>query len=104
MKRSVFIMLLAICSRFVGAQNLDEIINKHIEAIGGRDNWAKIKTMRTFSTMKAQGAEIKFTIAQVDGRAMRQDINLMGMNGYNILKNNEGWSYSPWQGHTKAEA
>lgn len=86
------------------AQNIDELVAKHIEAIGGRDNWNKLSTLRTESVMKAQGADIKFTVYQIDNKAMRQDINVMGMTGFSILNNQEGWVYMPWQGHTKSEA
>ncbi len=85
------------------AQTTDEIIAKHIEAIGGKDNWAKIKSMRTEGTIKAQGAEIKITSTQIDKKASRTDIALMGMNGYNILTTTEGWQFMPFQGQTKPE-
>ena len=85
------------------AETIDEIVNKHIEAIGGKDNWAKVKSLRTESTMKAQGAEIKFVITQINKKAMRMDITLSGMNGYSILTNTEGWTFMPFQGQAKPE-
>ena len=85
------------------AQTTDEIIAKHIEAIGGKDNWAKVKSMRTEGTIKAQGAEIKIISTQVDKKASRTDIAVMGMNGYNILTTTEGWNFMPFQGQTKPE-
>jgi hypothetical protein len=99
------IVLFCIISSFgASAQTLDEIVAKHIEAIGGKDNWAKVKTLRMESTMKAQGADIKITIVQVDKKEMRQEITVMGMTGYSIVTNTEGWSYMPFQGQTKPEA
>lgn len=86
------------------SQNIDDIVNKHIAAIGGRENWAKIKTLRTESTMKAQGADIKFVTVQIDKKALRSDIYVMGMVGFNIISTTEGWNYAPWAGHTKSEA
>lgn len=86
------------------AQNLDEIVAKHIEAIGGKANWEKVKTLRYQSVMKAQGAEIKFTVVIIDNKAFRSDISVMGMNGFSILNNKEGWNYMPWAGQSKSEA
>ena len=85
------------------AQTVDEIVNKHIEAIGGKENWAKIKSIRTESTMKMEGAEIKIISTQIDKKAMRSDITFTGMKGYSILTNKEGWDFMPFQGQTKPE-
>lgn len=86
------------------AQSLDEIVNKHIEAIGGLDNWNKLKSLSMECNMKAQGTDIKFTIYQIDKKCVRQDINVGGMTGYSIIKTTEGWNYAPWMGQTKPEA
>lgn len=85
------------------AQTLDEIVNKHIEAIGGKENWAKIKSLKMEGTTKAQGTEIKISTMQIDKKAMRMNISLMGMAGYNIITNTEGWSFMPFAGQTKPE-
>lgn len=102
-KRILAACVLSLTGTVVLAQNTDEIVKKHIEAIGGKDNWAKVKSMKMESSMKANGAEIKVTIYQVDKKAMRQNIALMGMEGYNIITNTEGWTYMPFQGQTKPE-
>ena len=86
------------------AQTADEIVKKHIEAIGGKDNWAKVKSLKMENAVKANGAEIKVTIYQIDKKAMRENITLMGMEGYSILTNTEGWTYMPFGGQTKPEA
>ena len=85
------------------AQTQEEIINKHIEAIGGRDAWAKLNSLRMEASMKMQGAEIKITFLQLHNKAMRQNINVMGMDGYQIMTQKEGWTFMPFQGQTKPE-
>lgn len=105
-KFSTFILslVLAITANLTNAQSLDEIVTKHIDAIGGLDNWNKLKSLSMECTMKAQGTDIKFTIYQIDKKCIRQDINVGGMTGYSIIKTNEGWNYAPWMGQTKPEA
>jgi hypothetical protein len=95
-----FIFLSGNC---VFAQTQEEIINKHIEAIGGRDAWAKLNSLRMEASMKMQGAEIKITFLQLNNKAMRQNINVMGMDGYQIMTQKEGWTFMPFQGQTKPE-
>ena len=103
MKKLLLTLTISLITLVSFAQNLDEILKKHIAAIGGKDNWAKVKSLKMTGTTKAQGAEIKITITQLDKKASRQDIALMGMIGYNILTNSEGWSYMPFGGQQKPE-
>lgn len=106
MKKSVksaatFIFCLAAFISY--SQNQEEIITKHIEAMGGKDNWNKVQSFRAEAVMKANGTEIKMTFIQLNKKAMRQNISVMGMEGYSIITNTEGWSYMPFQGQTKPE-
>ncbi len=103
MKTFFAIALLFFISTQVFSQTLDEIVAKHIEAIGGKDNWAKIKTLKMEGLVKANGMEVMISSLQVNGIAMRQNISVMGMTGYAILTNTEGWSFMPFNGMTKPE-
>lgn len=85
------------------AQTTDEIVKNHIKAIGGEENWKKLKSMKSEASMKAQGAEVKLNMWQVDRKAMKVEINVMGMTGYQILTNVDGWQFMPFQGQTKPE-
>ena len=100
------IAILILCLTTIGsvAQTVDEIIAKHIEAIGGRVNWTKVSSMRMETLTKIQGAEIRTTEIILNRKAMRTDVSVMGMSGYTVITNLEGWSFSPWNGQTKPEA
>jgi hypothetical protein len=99
----VTLSLLSVVTINSYAQTAEEIVTKHIEAIGGIANWDNIKSQRVEGKVKAQGMEIAVTRTQVDKKAMRMDIAVMGMTGYQILTNTEGWAYMPFQGQTKSE-
>ncbi len=88
----------------VKAQTADEIINKHIAAIGGADNWKKVKTVNMVGSINSGGMEIPVSIITVNGKAMKVEFTVNGMTGYQILTTTEGWSYSPFQGQSKPEA
>lgn len=97
----LFVLLLT--SQFCFGQDINEIVSNHNKAIGGIENWNKVKSMKCEALMKAQGAEIKMNLLMVDKKAMRLDISVMGMSGYQILTDKAGWSYMPFQGQTKPE-
>jgi hypothetical protein len=87
----------------VKAQTADEVVNKHIEAIGGAANWKKITSMVQSGTMSVQGADITVVRTVVHTKGSRQDISLMGMNGYMIVTPTAGWNFLPFQGQTAPE-
>src|SRR4051812_21913474 len=102
--KKITLLCLLLFTVFVQAQTIDEIVSKHIAAIGGLDNWNKLKTMRMECLLKAGGADIKITLTQADKTGSRQDIDAMGMKGYSIVTPKEGWNFMPFQGQAKPEA
>ena len=86
------------------SQTVDEVVAKHIEAIGGAENWRKIKSLRTNGVLTVQGNEIKISMVQLHGKGMRQDILLQGIAGYQIITPTHGWTFMPFQGQTEVSA
>src|SRR6478735_2800266 len=85
------------------AQTADEVVDKYLLAIGGKENWKKVNTVITEGTMQVQGADVTIVSTAVHGKGNRQDISVMGMTGYQIMTPTEGWSFMPFQGQTQAE-
>jgi len=86
------------------AQTADDIISKHLQAIGGIENWKKINTMKLTGSVNAGGTQIPVTITTVHNKAQKIEFTVNGMTGYTIVTKTAGWSYSPMGGQTKAEA
>jgi hypothetical protein len=102
--KKFFLSILTIATvGFTYAQTADEIVNKHIEAIGGTDAWKKVNSMVTTGTLKMQGAEIAISLTVLNGKGSRQDITAMGMNGYQIVTPTQGWKFMPFQGQKEVE-
>ena len=104
MKRILFSLLLLSAGFSVFSQTADEVINKHIEAIGGADTWRKVNSVKMEGTLQAQGAEIAVVQTILHKKGSRQDISIMGMTGYMIVTPSEGWNYMPFQGQQAPEA
>jgi hypothetical protein len=106
MKKLIITGLFALASTvslFAQSAATQQIVDKHIEAIGGAEAWSKVENMIAKATIKSQGAEIGVTSTQVQNKALRVDIQVMGMNGYQIITNKEGWGFMPFAGQTKPE-
>ena len=86
------------------AQTADEIIKKHIDAIGGADNWKKVNSSRVEGSFNVQGNDVSITITKLQNKGMRQDITVAGMSGYVILTPTAGTTYMPFQGQTEPQA
>ena len=99
---SLFMATLMIAGT-VKAQTVDEVINKHIEAIGGKENWKKVNSMKTEASLSVQGMDIPINIYQINNKAYRQDFTAMNMTGYTIVNNDSGWSFNPMQGQSAPE-
>jgi hypothetical protein len=99
---TISLMLVSIAT--LRAETVDEIINKHLQAIGGADAWKKVSALRMTGTATAQGSEIPITLTMVHEKGFRMDMTLMGMSGYQFITPTEGWSFMPFGGQQKPEA
>jgi hypothetical protein len=88
----------------VNAQTVDEVIDKHIEAIGGKEKLASLKTIRMETNLSVQGMDIPVVQTLVHNVGQRVDISAMGMEGYVITTPNAGWTFFPFMGHSAPEA
>lgn len=86
------------------AQTADEIINKHINAIGGKEAWKKVNTMRQEAIIDVNGTEIKVEAITVHAKGSKQIVSFAGMSGYSIYTPSAGYNFYPWNGHIKPEA
>ena len=99
---AIFILLLVFV-QFAQAQNVDDIIRRHVSALGGLDNLNKIQNMITVGSVNYQGTAIGLVITQVNNKLNRQDITANGLHGFDMLTEKDGWSFLPFQGMQKPE-
>lgn len=98
----LFILFLVV-AQFAQAQTIDEVINKHIEAMGGKEKIGKIQNIVMEGTLNYQGNDILIQTTTVHNKLNRQNISVAGMTGFDLLTDKEGWSYMPFFGMTKPE-
>ncbi|HYD20115.1 MAG TPA: hypothetical protein VEB40_01470 [Flavipsychrobacter sp.] len=108
LKLSLFASALLLGSMTMKAQSADEVMNKHIAAVGGAESWKKITSIKRSGTVSLQGNECKLTMCQAQKKGFRMDLDFdMGgtvVNNYVLLTNTEGWQYFPVGGQTEPQA
>ena len=102
--KKIFFALLSLAFINAQAQSLtaDEIVQKYSVAMGGLDNYNKIKTVKLSGTVTAQGMDLPITVQIINGRAMRNDVEVMGQSIINVCKDGKGWKINPFAGATTA--
>ncbi|NNM94683.1 MAG: hypothetical protein HKL88_04370 [Bacteroidia bacterium] len=101
-KIAIFLFLFsAACQLY--AQTADDIANKSLDAIGGKDKLLAIKNLYMEGDIDANGQQIQIKNWWVCNKAMRTQYTLMGMTGYSIVTKDSGWNYNPFNGQKQAE-
>ncbi|HRI59990.1 MAG TPA: hypothetical protein PK228_09715, partial [Saprospiraceae bacterium] len=97
--------LLLIINTFASAQTAEDIIAKHLSAIGG-DHWKNVKSIKMQANITADaaaGMAILWTMTAVRDKAARMDVSVMGMTQTSVVNGDKGWSNNPFMGKTDPE-
>ena len=95
---------LAIANTFSFAQTADEVIDKHIAAMGGKDKFANLKTMKLVCNVEiAPGMKAPITMYFVNNKSMRMEVEVQGMQILSAVDGDSGWSINPMSGKKDPE-
>jgi len=105
MKKSFLFAALAL-TMSVGAfaQTVDEIVQKNIAALGGKEKLNSLKSFKMDANISVQGMDLPSTIVQLNNVGMRSDFTVQGMKGTQVIAKSEGWSFMPFMGQDKPVA
>lgn len=95
-------LLLCICVTNMYAQNKNEIIDKHIRAMGGKQNWEKIKNIFFVSETKEPAqtlVETQYVVPlkniRIDYKITSRDATLNNKKFFVVANDKSGWKYLP---------
>ncbi len=97
------VILIIVAASFSIAQSLDDVISKHLNALGGADNMRKISSLIMKGNINQGGTKIPIIITAINKKAFKVEFTFNGMTGYQVLTDTAGFGFNPFAGQTKAE-
>lgn len=108
LKLSLFASAMLLGSFTMTAQSADEVMGKHITAVGGADAWKKVNSIKKTGTITIQGMEGKYIVTQVNNKGYRMDLNFdiqgTAINNWMFVTPTEGYMFFPAQGQSEPQA
>lgn len=86
------------------AQNVDEIVGKHIEALGGKTVLNSIKSIYVESTVEFMGNEAPSTTYILNGKGYKNELDFNGTKIVQCVTEKGGWAINPMAGATTPQA
>lgn len=100
--------LLSIASLFLffiaQSQSADDIIAKHIDAIGGKEKLSQITSVYQEQSTEVMGNEGSSTVNILIGKGYKTEMDFGGQEVVQVITDKAGWSINPFTGATSATA
>jgi len=88
----------------IKAQTVDEIVEKHLTALGGKEKLLSLKTVKMTGNLNTQGFDVGITVTVTQGVGSRNDISVPGMGeGFQVMNATKGWNFMPFMGQASPE-
>jgi len=88
----------------VYAQSADDIINKHVEALGGKDLLSKISSLYMEVSTQVMGNQMTGTVTVLNGKGYKSESSVNGQTIIQCITDTAGWMVNPMAGITQPTA
>lgn len=87
-----------VCAQFAQAQTVDEVIDKYMAAIGGKEKLTGLTSVYMQGVSVINGNEITNTTYKVNDKLFRNEINFGMGTSVRLITPEKGWSSNPRNG------
>jgi len=101
--RILLFLLSGLLALSMSAGELDDILQKHYDAIGGLDKLKAVKSLKVSGKMNMQGIEAPFTVYMKRPGKARMEFTFQGMTGVQATNGTDAWQVMPFMGKNEPE-
>lgn len=92
-------LIMGIFSGFaLKAQTADEIVNKYIDAIGGKEKIKQVQSLYMEGSVQAMGNDNPTKVTMVSGKGYKTETEFNGMKMVQCITDKGGWAVNPMNG------
>lgn len=98
-----FWAIFALAAVSAGAQTVDDVITKSIQAQGGLARLESVKTLRTSGKLSIQSFEVRFVEVAKRSDKVREEMTVQGMSQVRAYDGKTAWQVNPFEGRRDPE-
>jgi hypothetical protein len=103
-KNCLLLLAIITISPSLKAQTAEEIVSKYIDAIGGKEKIAGVKSVRTETSISANGAGATGSTVVVNGKGFRNESDWDGQKVIQVYTDKSGWTVNAFMGINEPQA
>ena len=100
----VLLALAVIITSALSAQSVDEIIGKHVDAIGGKEKLSQVKSLYTENSVDVMGNAAPQKEYLLEGKGYKNELDFNGTSIIQCYTDKSAWMVNPMAGGTDAQA
>ena len=98
-----FFVMAMIMVQFAHAQTADDVIDKYITAMGGKEKMMSLTSVKMTGSFNVQGTDVSVVSTRKHMVGYRLDFSVMGTDNYQLVTPAKGWIFMPIQGQSAPE-
>lgn len=98
-----FWAIFALAAVSAGAQTVDDVITKSIEAQGGLARLESVKTLRTSGKLSIQSFDVRFVEVAKRSDKVREEMTVQGLSQVRAYDGKTAWQVNPFEGRRDPE-